>query len=75
MHEGFNLCSISGDVPTVFARNVIWKWYRNDIANMILTKNGRRSKKSLKEHVPKRRNKALKSNNPFLIKKVYSSDT
>ena len=67
MYEGRNLCAISGDVTTVFARNVIWNWYGSDISHMILTKYGRRSKRSPKEHVPKRRNKVLKSKR-FLIK-------
>ncbi len=62
VYEEVNLCAVSGAIPTTFVRNVCSEWYGNGMADMILTKDGKRSKYSAKTHIPKKRAKTLQSN-------------
>ncbi len=49
------------NVPTIFARAILFDEFGEALANMIATKDGSRSKKSSKHRIPKGHIKALKS--------------
>jgi hypothetical protein len=67
MCEGVNLCAASdAPVPTIYGREIMGVWYGPNIESMILTKNGRTSRRTAKQTVPKARTKALKSKYNFM---------
>jgi hypothetical protein len=67
MCEGVNLCAASdAPVPTIYGREIMGVWYGPNIESMILTKNGRTSRRTAKQTVPKARTKALKSKCNFM---------
>ncbi len=53
--------------PTIFARAVLYDEYGEALANMIATKNGKRSKKTAKKRIPKGHLKVLRSNKQFTL--------
>jgi hypothetical protein len=62
MFEGNNLCAASdAPIPTVFGCEIMEVWYPQNLERMIITKNGRTSRRTTKHTVPKARTKALKS--------------
>jgi hypothetical protein len=67
MCEGVNLCAASeAPIPTIFGRDIMEVWYPENLERMIITKNGKTSRRTTKQTVSKSRTKALKS------KKLYS---
>jgi hypothetical protein len=60
--EGVNLCAASeAAIPTIFGRDIMEVWYPQNLESMIITKNGRTSRRTQKQTVPKARTRALKS--------------
>ena len=60
--EGINLCAASdAPIQTIFGREIMEVWYPQNLERMIITKNGRTSRRTTKLTVPKARTKALKS--------------
>ena len=53
MFNGVDLVLTEGNIPTVFARNIVWGWFNEEADNMVLTNNGKPSSQSNRNPISK----------------------